>query len=89
VDELDVLLKMKIPSRPKRNRGAIPLVVILIISFTAGGGALGWMIGGGADALKSFAFGAGIGLVLGLLLLPNLKGIIRWWKGIRSEIKRK
>ncbi len=52
------------------------------------GGLLGFWLGGGATAARWFTYGLGIGVLLGLILLPNAKPIIRWWKGIRNEIKK-
>lgn len=72
----------------RKRRGAIPLVLILVIACTSTGGILGFLLGDGAGKLQMLAIGAGIGLILGLIFLPNLKAIIRWWKGWWSELKK-
>ncbi len=78
--------------RKKHNshiEGAIPLIIILALSLMFAGGAAGWWLAGGASKFKWLIAGGGLGLVLGLLILPNLRHGIAWLKGIRHELDKK
>ena len=52
------------------------------------GGILGFHLGGGASGLKGFAYGIGIGIIIGVILIPNAQAIIRWCKKMANEIKK-
>lgn len=80
---------MKYKNPNPQIAGAIPLMIILALGLMLAGGAGGWWLAGGASKLKWLIAGAGLGLVAGLLILPNLRFVVAWWKGIRHELDKK
>ncbi len=71
--------------RMQRNRdGAVPLVMIIILMVVAalGGGGLVLMLSGSAKTGLAVFF---VGVVVGLVVLPNLKKIIQWAKDVKKE----
>lgn len=71
------------------RKDAVPLIIIVAVAFMSTGGFLGYLVGGAGSTIKGVAYGIGIVLILGLLILPNVNGIIRWMKGIKCEINKK
>lgn len=66
------------------QRGFVPLVVIVTLMAVAafGGAGLVLMLSGSAK-IGLFLFLTGV--VVGLLVLPNMKKIIRWVKDVKKE----
>lgn len=83
---------MKYIDRFESRRGAIPVVVWVAVTFLAIGGStgglLGFIFGGGSTTIKWFAYGIGLGTIIGIILIPNAQAIVSWWKGLRREIKK-
>lgn len=70
-----------------RQRGAIPLIVVLVMAAFVVGGAAGafitWWMGGSGPTIVFSAFA--IGLIIGLVFLPNAPRVIRWGKAVGKE----
>ncbi len=67
------------------ERGLIPIPVIIaiaIISALCGGGLVLWLSGSAKMGIALFING----VLCGLVVLPNLQRIIRWWKNVRKEL---
>lgn len=67
------------------STGAIPIAVIVVLMIVAalGGGTLVLILSGSAKLGLLVFFG---GVVTGLIILPNLKKIIRWVKDVKKEL---
>ena len=68
----------------KSEKGMIPvlaIVAIVIASALIGAGLFAWFSG----KAKFFIVIFFIGVILGLIVLPNLKKIIRWYKDVKKR----
>ncbi len=68
--------------------GKIPIIVLLVLAFASGGGAMLLFSGKIRETTSAYIFILLLGVVLGLFVLPNLQIVIRWMKGVRDEIKK-
>ncbi len=68
--------------------GKIPIIILLILAFTAGGGSVFLFSGKIRDSVNTYLVVLIVGIVMGLFVLPNLRGVIRWAKDIRNECKK-
>ena len=72
----------------KRQRGAVPFIVMVLIAVFFTGGTLGafvaWWMGANTPAIAFSAFAFGI--LMGLVFLPNATRIIRWAKAVWKEL---
>ena len=71
--------------RQKSQTGAIPIVVIVsvaIVSMIFGAGILSFLSGSAQLGIFLFIFG----VIVGLVLLPNLAKVIKWWKSVKKEL---
>ena len=69
----------------KCDQGVIPvlaIVAIIILSALGGASVMAYFSGSAKTTILLFIFG----IVCGLILLPNLKNIIRWYKDVKKEL---
>lgn len=73
----------------KKQRGAVPIIVMVLIAVFFAGGTLGafvaWWMGANMPTIAFSAFAFGI--LMGLVFLPNAARIIRWAKAVVKELK--
>jgi len=67
------------------EQGVIPLLIpisIALVGMLFGAGIYAYMSGSAKTAILIFI----VGVICGLVVLPNLKKIIRWFRDIKNEI---
>jgi TM2 domain-containing membrane protein YozV len=70
----------------KNSKGAVPLVVLVILAIAAllGAGTVGFLLGQGVQGFAlTIAF-----TVLGVLFLINAVSILRWIKELKQETRK-
>lgn len=67
------------------ERGVIPIMAIVAIAIASAlfGAGIVYKISGSAKGLTLCFIG---GIIIGLIILPNLKPIIRWFKDVKREL---
>jgi len=66
------------------EKGIIPVVVIIAIAIAStlfGGAMVAWLSGSAKTGIFMFI----LGVIMGLIVLPNLRKIIRWGKDVKKE----
>ena len=66
------------------EKGVIPIMAIVAIAIASAlfGAGIVYKLSGSAKGLILFFIG---GIIFGLIILPNLKPIIRWFKDVKKE----
>ena len=69
----------------KSEKGVIPVLAIISIAIASalfGAGIYAWLSGSANLTVMLFI----VGVICGIIVLPNLKKIIRWFKDVKNEI---
>ena len=70
---------------PNSRSGLIPVAVIVsiaIVSMLFGAGILAFLSGSAQAGIVLFV----LGVIVGLVLLPNLNKVIKWFKNVKKEL---